>query len=524
MTESFVSTEGLDFAAVEEAIETAKTPAELEAIIAALEAEVAWRPWAHQIAPDAELGWALWLLLAGRGSGKTDACANYVDEHVAGPPCLPSLPGGHRIGIIAPTLGDAVDACVEGPSGLKAHNPEVRLVQRPGGLIVEWPSGAIGKLFGAHSGEDVERLRAGGNRCLSWLEEFAAWVKLPDAWKQMTLGTRLGPNPHAVASTTPKPRALIKLLVGRAREWADERGATVDVGESSTDLSDEQRAALAEKTEAHVDVVTRRRWQKVIVTRARTRDNPGLDPEVRAGLEDEYAGTRLGRQELEGEIVDDFEGALWDREKIDLDRVIQAPALARILIGVDPSTWGLDVSNRVDLDDEGEGIETGIVAAGVSAVPLPYTLDDGTSRTGLHVYILGDWSQRASPHIWAKKCVEVYRTLPANAIVPEINAGNAFVTSTLRGAVADGEEPVSIDPVRAKTAKRVRAEPVAALYEQHRVHHVGTLPVLEDQMCSWDPKLPWSPDRIDALVYAVTKLAPWQRSKVSTSTAADREI
>lgn len=524
MASELVSTEGLDLDAIEEAIASAKSSAELEAIIAALEAEVAWQPWPHQIAPDDELGWALWLLLAGRGSGKTDACANYVDEHVKGPPCLASLPGGHRIGIIGPTLGDAVDACVNGPSGLKAHNPDVRLVQRPGGLIVEWPNGVEGKLFGAHSEEDVERLRAGGNRCLSWLEEFAAWRKLADAWRQMTLGTRLGSRPHAVASTTPKPRVLLKLLVGRAREWATERGETVDLGASRTEITDDERLAVAEKTEAHVDVVTRRRWQRVIVTRARTRDNPALDPEVRAGLEDEYAGTRLGRQELEGEIVDDFEGALWNRETIEDDRVVSVPPLARILVGVDPSTWGLDVGGKINLEDEGEGIETGIVVAGISVEAFPYTLDDGTTRIGPHVYILADRSQRSSPNVWAKTTIDSYRQFNANAVVPETNAGGALVTATIRGAIGEYDEPVSIDPVKAKVGKRVRAEPVSALYEQHRVHHVGTLPVLEDQLCSWDPKLPWSPDRLDALVYAVTKLAPWKRSRVRSSTAADHTI
>ncbi|MGY5634133.1 terminase large subunit domain-containing protein, partial [Streptomyces sp. UC1A3] len=140
-----------------------------------------WTPLPHQVPPDGD--WYGWLLLAGRGAGKTDACARYVHEHVMGPPCLPG-PIPHWIGIIAPTLGDAATSCYAGPSGLRVHSPEAKMTTRQGGTIIKWPNGAEAKVFGAHSPEDIERLRSGGNRCLAWLEELAAWRYLDDTWDQ----------------------------------------------------------------------------------------------------------------------------------------------------------------------------------------------------------------------------------------------------------------------------------------------------------------------------------------------------
>jgi len=457
--------------ALTQAVETVDDE-ELPALVAGLEDRIAWRPMPHQIPPDGD--WFLWLLLGGRNAGKTDACAAYMTEHVKGPPCLPDLPGGHRMSIIAPTLADAVDSCVNGPSGLRAHDLNVRLVQAPGGTIVRWPSGAEAKLFGAFQRQDVERLRAGGNRCLSWLEEFAAWPQLATAWTQMTLGTRLGRHPRAVGSTTPKPRPLLSSLIKKASDWR-----------ANPDTSPP-------------------RLDRIVISRGQTKDNVHADPEVIAALYDAYSGTRLGRQELDAELLEDFEGAAWQREQIDADRVSSAPDLVRVFVGIDPSTWGPDVGR--EYTDVGHGIETGIVAAGLSV--------------DRQVYILDDLSGRFSPEKWAARAAKAYHRFHAQAIVPEINMGGAMVTDLLRLV----DDSVRVKPVRAAKGKRARIEPVAALYEQHRAHHVGTLPILEDQMVGWDPSESWSPDRIDALVWAVTQLAPWRSGRASTSTAANTQL
>jgi phage terminase large subunit-like protein len=184
-----------------------------------------WTPLPHQTPPEGD--WDTWLLLAGRGSGKTDAAAYWLDQHVRGPACLPGLAGGHRVAIVAPTFGDALEACVNGPSGIRAHNPSVRSVQTAGGTFVRWPSGAEAKLFGAYTPEDVERLRAGGNRCAAYCEELAAWRFLDQCWDHLQLGLRLGPHPRAVAATTPKPKPLLRAMLSDpsvagsgARNWA----------------------------------------------------------------------------------------------------------------------------------------------------------------------------------------------------------------------------------------------------------------------------------------------------------------
>jgi len=217
----------------------------------------------HQRPPDGL--WTLWLLMAGRGAGKTQACSAYMDDHANGPPCDDRLPGGHRMGIIAPTLGDAVDACVEGPSGLKTLNPDIRVRGGVQGTIVHWPNGAQARLFGVNSPEDVERLRAGGNRCLVWMEELAAWRHLGAGLAHMRFGLRIGARPRAIGSTTPKNRPEIKALVKEA--------------ETST---------------------------TTVITTGTTYDNPHLAESFRKELTDRYEGTRLGQQELLGQLLGDL--------------------------------------------------------------------------------------------------------------------------------------------------------------------------------------------------------------------------
>lgn len=409
-----------------------------------------WAPRPHQVPPTA--GFYGWLLLAGRGAGKTDACAKYVTDHVKGPPCL-SGPVPHWIGIIAPTLGDAATSCFAGPSGIRAHDPSARLVNTIGGSVVRWPNGSEAKLFGANSVDDTERLRSGGNRCLSWLEEIAAWRYLDEAWAQMRFGLRAGPHPHWIGSTTPKPRQLIKRL---------DRG----------------------------DI------KNVVVSRASMYDNPHLPQEIRDALETEYGGTQLGRQELLGQLIDEDENALWNHRTIDAARVHKRdlPDLGRISVGVDPS---------------GGAGEQGIVVAGRSKLillPTVMPLEEGveipgSSKPNKHGYVLDDRTVHLSPDGWGKAAIKAAVDWQADEIFVETNYGGAMCVSTLRTAAESRGVNIPIKIVTATRGKAVRAEPVSALTSQGRWHHAGSFEALEDQMCSWHSDLDWSPDRLDAAVW-----------------------
>jgi phage terminase large subunit-like protein len=429
-----------------------------------------WQPLPHQIPPDPEdPAWLVWMLYGGRGIGKTDACAKAMDDHAKGPACLPGIPGGHRMAIIAPTKGDASDACVNGPSGLRTHNPAVTEITRKGGTFVVWPNGAEAKEFGAYTKQDVERLRAGGNRCAVWVEELCAWRYLRACWNHMMLGLRLGQHPRVWASTTPKNRAhFLKILAA----------------------------------------------DTTVISTATTYDNPHLADSVRQRYFDTYANTRLGKQELMGEILKDVEGALWTDAIIEPYRVEQHPALRRIVVAVDPS-WG--TTND----------ECGIIVAG-----------KGWDNQG---YVLADYSIRGGPQAWAENAAEAYYTCKADKLVAEGN----FQGEQVRLAMKQVQHPLGPPPfalVTASRGKQLRAEPVVMLYEQGRIHHVGALPMLEHQMTTWVPAAPkdedegddagaelvmkagaaegdesetdadeplpsdFSPDRVDALVFSLTDL------------------
>jgi phage terminase large subunit-like protein len=251
-----------------------------------------WDPYPWQVPPGPIATMGTWLMLGGRGTGKTDGGSHYVDEHAMGPPCDPRLPGGHRMAIVAPTLGDASESCVTGPSGLQTINPGIKTKGGIGGAHLTWPNGATARLFGAYTPEDVERLRAGGNRCLVWMEEAAAMRHLDPALEHTSLGLRIGDNPHYVMSTTPKPRRELKRVIDDPR---------------------------------------------TMVTRGSTRDAYHLDREVRRVLFERYEGTRLGRQELDAELLTDVEGALWSWAMIDDNRVpIAPPNVDRVVVAVDP--------------------------------------------------------------------------------------------------------------------------------------------------------------------------------------------
>lgn len=407
--------------------------------------------------------------MAGRGAGKSKACAEYVRHHVNGPPCLPG-PVPHWIAIIAPTLGDGVTSMYEGPGGIRNADPGARLVQAPGGMVIRWPNGSQAKLYGSHTPEDVERLRAGGNSCLAVLEEFATWRYMEQTYDQLRFGLRSGPRPHWIAATTPKPRPLLKRM-----------------------LSGEIRG--------------------IVHTHATMYDNPHLERSVKDALEETYAGTDIGAQELHGRMIDEVADALWTRATLEETRVRaeEVPELKRISVGVDPS---------------GGAGEQGIVVVGKSGLLLPHSLPgrsldpedallvraQAQERPQHHGFVLDDRSCKLSPDQWGRRAVQAAIDWEADEIVAETNYGGAMCVATLRTAA----EALGVDiPIRTVTATRgkvVRAQPVAALSSQGRWHMAGVFEELEDQLATWYPELGWSPDRLDAMVWPA-----WQMKLVGTA-------
>ena len=393
-------------------------------LAAALEAS--WHSIARpeQLAPDGD--WTIWLYLAGRGAGKTRSGCEWVQDHVT------SGRAG-RVALVAPTSGDVRGVIVEGESGFLAIAPNWnRPTWEPSRRRLTWPNGAIATTYSA---DEPERLR-GPQHDLALCDELGSW-RYPDAWDMLQFGLRLGARPRCCVTTTPKPSRLIRGLV--AREGQD-----------------------------------------VAITRGRTYDNAAnLAPSFLATIIKQYEGTRLGRQELDAELLTDTPGALWTRAMIEAARIDQkaAPAMRRIVVAIDPA-----VSSGEDSD------ETGIVVAGLG-------FDDNG-------YLLEDLSGRYSPTEWASVAVRAYHKHKADRIVAEVNQGGQMVETTVR--VVDPN--VSYKAVHASRGKVARAEPVSALYEQNRVFHVGIFPQLEDQLCDFAPGATSSPDRLDALVWALTEL------------------
>jgi predicted phage terminase large subunit-like protein len=393
------------------------------ALIQALEDKYEWKPREAQKPPLGD--WRVWLLLAGRGFGKTRTGAEFVRAMVA-------EEKARRIALVAPTALDARSVMVEGESGLLSIGPpRQRPFYEPSLHRLTWPNGAVATLYSA---DEPNRLR-GPQHDLAWCDELAAW-RYPAAWDMLMFGLRLGQDPRTVVTTTPRPIRLVREL-----------------------LAD----------------------PKVAVTRGRTEENKdNLAPAFLEQIVRRYHGTRLGRQELDGELLDDMPGALWTHALIDSARVTQAPDLARVVVAIDPA-----VSSHEGSD------ETGIVVA-------------GRDRDG-HGYVLADASGHYAPAEWARRAVALYAEHQADRIVAEVNNGGEMVEATLR--VVDPSVPFAA--VHASRGKVARAEPVAALYEQGRVHHLGALPRLEDQMCAFTSDGDaggGSPDRVDALVWALTDL------------------
>jgi phage terminase large subunit-like protein len=405
-------------------------PGKVRALLSTLDADQLealrfdWTTWARpeQLPPDAG-AWSTFLYLAGRGAGKTRSAAEWCRRMAREHP-------GCRIAIVARTAADVRDVCIEGESGLLAVCPRAeRPVYEPSKRRLTWRNGSQAAVYSA----DEPDLLRGPQHHFAWADELATWGRLDDAWANLSLGLRLGEHPRCMVTTTPRPLPLLRDLLQRPSTIV-RRGSTF---ENAANLAP---AALAE-------------------FRAR------------------FDGTRLGRQELHGELLDDVDGALWTRAMLDDHRVRAAPELVRVVVAVDPA-----VTSGENAD------ETGIVVA-------------GRASTG-HLYVLADRSCRLSPDGWARRSVDAFDEFKADRLVAEANNGGDMVEATLRTV----RPSLSFVKVTASRGKRVRAEPIAALYEQGKVHHVGAFAQLEDQLCTFTPESNGSPDRLDALVWALTHL------------------
>lgn len=367
--------------------------------------------------------WQNWLILAGRGWGKTRTGAEAVKQWV--------YEGkSDIIHLVGATAADVRDIMVKGESGLlNVFHPQDRPIYKSSQRLLEFHNGAKALLFSA---EEPDRLR--GPQChKAWCDEIAAW-KYPETYDMLLMGLRLGDHPQNIITTTPRPTSLIKELV----KDEETHVTTGNTFENQENLSDK-----------FIELVKKR-----------------------------YEGTTLGRQELYAEILQDIAGALWKQKDIDKGKVSRHPHLKRIVVGLDPSG-----KNKADSD------EAGIVVAGIAE-------DD-------HLYILQDESAILSPNDWARKAVELYHHYQADAIIAEVNAGWDMVSTIIRNI----DRLVNVRQVVASRGKDIRAEPIAALYEQGRAHHVGSFAKLENEMTTWVPGLGMrSPNRIDALVWALSAL------------------
>ena len=383
-----------------------------------------WRFWARpeQMPPTAP--WETWLLLAGRGFGKTRTGAEWVRAEA-------ESGRRRRIALVGPTLRDVRKTMVEGEAGVISISPPwFRPLFVKSELRLVWPNGVIADLYSA---ERPDRLR-GPNHDAAWADELAAWKHLEETWDNLELTLRAGSDPKRVVTTTPKPRQGLKRLI-----------------------ADPTTLVTRGSTQANADNLA-----KGYVTR----------------LERRYAGTRLGRQELDAEMLEDAEGALWNLKRLDTLRVAVPPDLKRVVVAIDPA---VSTGSR--------SAETGIVVAGLG--------EDGVG------YVLKDLSGRHRPEEWAARAIAAFRAHRADRVVGEVNNGGDLVEATLRAV----DPQIPFRAVSASRGKRIRAEPIAALYEQGRIRHVGAMPKLEDQMVSWAPgEDAGSPDRVDALVWALTEL------------------
>lgn len=409
-----------------------------------------WELWArpNQLEPDPILPngetWVTWLILAGRGFGKTRCGAETVIKWVREGHCK-------RIALVAEDSADARDVMVEGESGILACSPrDFKPKYEPSKRRLTWPNGAVATLFSA---EDYDSLR-GPQFDGAWCDELCKWRYAQEAWDNLQFGLRLGEHPKQIVTTTPKPIRLLKDIILRS---------------------------------------------DTAITKGTTMENlVNLAPPFRKAVVDKYAGTRIGRQELNAEILDDVPGALWSRAMIEEARLrpvdsmtpIQLPHFLRVVVAVDPPS-----------------------SIGESAAECGITVTAKDSQG--HGYVLEDLSVAGSPEEWGRVAVQAYDEWDADLIVYEANQGGEMVAAVLRGAAKSLKDDglrtadfIPLKPVHATRGKVVRAEPVSQLYEQKKIHHVGTFAELEDQLCEYTPdgSMGYSPDRMDSLVWGFTEL------------------
>ena len=392
-----------------------------------------WRFWAReeQLAPEGV--WRIWLFMGGRGAGKTRAGAEWILEGVR-------KGAMRRVALVGATYADVRDVMIAGESGLLAQGRGEGVRYEPSKRQVLWPGGAVARAFTAEEPDGLRGHQFDG----AWCDEFCKWPEPQTTLDMLLMGLRIGDDPRAIVTTTPRNVPAFKALLA---------------------------------------------MEGVAVTRAGTFANAAnLAPAFLEQMRRQYGGTRLGRQELDAELIEDNESALWRREWIERGRVRDWPELRRVVVAVDPP-----VSTGPEAD------ECGIVVAGISDVGEAYVLADRSVR-GL------------TPLRWAKRAAETYEEFAADAILAEANQGGAMVGEVIRQAAPEAV----VRLVHARRDKRTRAAPAAALYERGLVHHAGSFPELEDQLCQYDGQS-WksgaSPDRLDALVWALADLFPGTAAK-----------
>jgi phage terminase large subunit-like protein len=402
-----------------------------------------WEFWArpNQIAPKGE--WGIWLLMTGRGFGKTRAGAQWVIEQAKEP--------NKRIAMISRIPSDARDVMINGESGVMAcSHPNFMPVYTPSRRLLQWPNGSEAHIYSSEKPDDLR----GPNFHCAWIDELAKYDRAQEVWDTLAMAVRLPPDPRIVVTTTPRPIPIIKMLM-------DDKSTHVTSGsiyDNKTNLSDKFFERLVGR----------------------------------------YEGTYLGQQELEGLLISDRPGALWSREILEKNRVRERPeGFTQVVVAIDPPATSSETS-----------AEAGIIVVGRGVDSLAYVLADGS----LH----------STPDEWGRQAVKLYDQWEADQIVGEVNNGGDMVGFTVREcAKALHREglrrgpSVPYTPVRASRGKLTRAEPISAIYRQGQVKHLGLYSELEDQMTSWVPGEK-SPDRLDALVWALTALVIYGQDQIET--------